>query len=117
MGNFFIKEPVPRLAAPPPYRLIPLTETLFAVDGYCNFWLEFVLTDGKVTAVARLYDDGRRETSARFARLQDRGRGHQPWTSICFMETLRAIPRSARTSRHSRMASLIFFSASRRVFP
>jgi hypothetical protein len=35
------------------------------VDGYCNFWLEFVLTDGKVTAVVRLYDDGRRETSLR----------------------------------------------------
>jgi hypothetical protein len=35
------------------------------VDGYCYFWLEFLLTDGKVTAVVRLYDEGRRETSPR----------------------------------------------------
>jgi predicted alpha/beta superfamily hydrolase len=49
----------------PPYRLIPLTETLFALDGLNNFWLEFVLTDGKVAAVVGLYNDGRRETSPR----------------------------------------------------
>jgi hypothetical protein len=64
-GVLFYQGTGPRLEGPPPHRLIPLTETLFAVDGYCNFWLEFVLTDGKVKAVARLYDDGRRETSPR----------------------------------------------------
>ena len=64
-GALFYHGTGPQPAGPPPYRLIPLTKTLFAVDGYCNFWLEFVLTDGGVTAVVRLYDDGRRETSPR----------------------------------------------------
>ncbi len=49
----------------PKFRLIPLTETLFALDSYDNFWLEFVLTDGKVTAVVGLYDYGQREPSPR----------------------------------------------------
>jgi hypothetical protein len=49
----------------PQYRLIPLTETLFALDGYDNFWLEFVSTDGKVTAVVGLYEGGQREPSPR----------------------------------------------------
>ena len=48
-----------------PQRLVPLTETLFAVEGNDSFWLEFVLTDGKVSALAGLYADGRRESSPR----------------------------------------------------
>jgi predicted alpha/beta superfamily hydrolase len=64
-GALFYQGTGPQPAGSPPYRLIPLTETLFAVDGHCYFWLEFVLTDGKVTAVVRLYEDGRRETSLR----------------------------------------------------
>lgn len=48
-----------------PQRLVPLTETLFAVEGADGFWLEFVLTDGKVSALAGLYADGRRESSPR----------------------------------------------------
>lgn len=48
-----------------PQRLVPLTETLFAVEGTDGFWLEFVLTDGKVSALAGLYADGRRESSPR----------------------------------------------------
>jgi hypothetical protein len=38
---------------------------MFAVEGYDSFWLEFVLTDGKATAVIGLYADGRRESSPR----------------------------------------------------
>lgn len=49
----------------PKYRLIPLSETLFALDGYDNFWLEFVVVDGKAASVIGLYADGRRETSQR----------------------------------------------------
>ena len=48
-----------------PQRLVPLTETLFAVEGSDSFWLEFVLTDGKTSAVVGIYDDGRREPSPR----------------------------------------------------
>ena len=48
-----------------PHRLVPLTETLFAVEGDDSFWLEFVLTDGKVSALVGLYADGRRESSPR----------------------------------------------------
>jgi predicted alpha/beta superfamily hydrolase len=46
-------------------RLTPITETIFAVEGYDSFWLEFVITDGKVSAVVGLYADGRRESSPR----------------------------------------------------
>lgn len=49
----------------PKYRLIPLSETLFALEGYENFWLEFVVVDGKAASVIGLYADGRREPSER----------------------------------------------------
>ena len=49
----------------PKLRLFPITETMFAVEGYDSFWLEFVLTDGKATAVIGLYAGGRRESSPR----------------------------------------------------
>ncbi len=48
-----------------PQRLVPLTETLFAVEGNDSFWLEFVMTDGKASAVLGLYADGNRDTSRR----------------------------------------------------
>jgi len=49
----------------PKFRLIPLTETLYALDGYENFWIEFVVTDGKAAEIVGLYGDGRREPSHR----------------------------------------------------
>jgi hypothetical protein len=49
----------------PKLRLTPITETIFAVEGYDSFWLEFVMTDGKATSVIGIYGDGRREASPR----------------------------------------------------
>ena len=49
----------------PKLRLTPITETVFAVEGYDVYWIEFVLTDGKASAVVGLYADGRRESSPR----------------------------------------------------
>jgi predicted alpha/beta superfamily hydrolase len=49
----------------PKLRLSPITETIFAVEGYNVYWIEFVFTDGKITALVGLYADGRREPSPR----------------------------------------------------
>ena len=49
----------------PKYRLVPMTETLFAVEGLDYFRLEFVVTDGKAMAVNGLYDNGDKDTSPR----------------------------------------------------
>jgi len=49
----------------PKYRLVPLTGTLFAVEGLDYFRVEFVVKDGKVTGLIGLYDNGDREPSGR----------------------------------------------------
>ena len=49
----------------PKYRLVPMTETLFAVEGLDYFRLEFVVKDGKAMAVNGLYDNGDKDTSPR----------------------------------------------------
>ena len=49
----------------PKYRLIPLTETLFAVEGLDYFRVEFVMKQGKAVELIGLYDDGTRQPSPR----------------------------------------------------
>ena len=49
----------------PKSRLIPMTETLFAVEGLDYFRVEFVMRDGKVTGIVGVYDNGEREPSPR----------------------------------------------------
>jgi hypothetical protein len=49
----------------PRYRLIPLTATIFAVEGLDYFRVEFEVKDGKVTGLVGLYDDGERQSSPR----------------------------------------------------
>jgi len=49
----------------PKYRLAPLTQTLFAVEGLDYFRLEFVIKEGKAVEVAGLYDTGDRDSSPR----------------------------------------------------
>ncbi len=49
----------------PKYRLIPLTTTLFALDGLDNFRVEFVIKDGRSIELVGLYDDGERQPSKR----------------------------------------------------
>jgi len=49
----------------PKYRLVPMTETLFAVEGLDYFRLEFVVKDGKATSVVGHYDNGERDSSPR----------------------------------------------------
>ncbi|MGZ5479793.1 MAG: S41 family peptidase, partial [Candidatus Aminicenantales bacterium] len=49
----------------PKYRLVPLTTTLFALDGLDNFRIEFVIKDGKAVELIGLYDDGERDPSPR----------------------------------------------------
>lgn len=49
----------------PKYRLVPLTPTLFAVEGLDYFRVEFVVKDGRAAELVGLYDDGRREPSPR----------------------------------------------------
>jgi hypothetical protein len=49
----------------PKYRLIPMTQTLFALDGLDSFRLEFVVKDGKVIELVGLYDNGERDSSPR----------------------------------------------------
>ncbi len=49
----------------PKYRLIPMTATLFALDGLDNFRIEFVVRDGKAVEIVGLYDDGERQPSPR----------------------------------------------------
>lgn len=49
----------------PKYRLVPLTKTLFALDGLDNFRIEFMIEGGKPTGLVGLYDDGERQPSPR----------------------------------------------------
>jgi hypothetical protein len=49
----------------PKYKLAPLTQTLFAVEGLDYFRLEFVVKDGKAVEVAGLYDNGEKDGSPR----------------------------------------------------
>lgn len=49
----------------PKYRLIPLTTTLFALDGLDSFRIEFVVKDGKAVELIGTYDNGDRQPSPR----------------------------------------------------
>jgi hypothetical protein len=49
----------------PKSRLVPLTETLFAVEGLDYFRVEFVVKEGKAVALTGLYDNGERQPSPR----------------------------------------------------
>ena len=49
----------------PKYRLVPLTGTLFAVEGLDYFRVEFVVKDGKAVELIGLYDNGDRQPSPR----------------------------------------------------
>jgi len=49
----------------PKYRLIPITQTLFALDGLDYFRVEFVVKDGKAVEIIGLYDNGEKDSSLR----------------------------------------------------
>ena len=49
----------------PKYRLIPLTGTLFAVEGLDYFRVEFVVKDGQAVELVGLYTNGDRQPSPR----------------------------------------------------
>jgi len=49
----------------PKYRLVPLTMTLFALDGLDSFRVEFIIKDGQAVELIGLYDTGDRQTSPR----------------------------------------------------
>jgi hypothetical protein len=49
----------------PKYRLVPMTATLFALDGLDNFRVEFVIKDGRAVELVGLYDNGERQPSPR----------------------------------------------------
>ena len=49
----------------PKYRLIPMTATLFALDGLDYFRVEFVVKDGKTVELIGIYDNGDRDRSPR----------------------------------------------------
>jgi hypothetical protein len=49
----------------PKYALIPLTATLFALDGLDNFRIEFTVKDGQAAGLVGLYDNGERQPSPR----------------------------------------------------
>jgi retinol-binding protein 3 len=49
----------------PKYKLVPMTATLFALDGLDNFRVEFTVKDGKAVALVGHYDNGERDSSAR----------------------------------------------------
>jgi hypothetical protein len=49
----------------PKFRLIPMTQTLFALDGLDSFRAEFVVKDGKAVELIGHYDNGERDTSPR----------------------------------------------------
>ncbi len=48
----------------PKYRLVPMTATLFALDGLDTFRVEFVVKDGKAVELVGLYDTGDRDSLA-----------------------------------------------------
>jgi hypothetical protein len=49
----------------PKYRLVPMTATLFALDGLDYFRVEFVVKDGKTVELVGIYDNGDRDRSPR----------------------------------------------------
>jgi hypothetical protein len=49
----------------PKYRLVPMTPTLFALDGLDNFRIEFVIKDARSVELVGLYDNGERQPSPR----------------------------------------------------
>lgn len=49
----------------PKYRLVPLTGTLFAVEGLDYFRVEFVVKDGRAVEIVGVYDNGDRQPSKR----------------------------------------------------
>jgi hypothetical protein len=49
----------------PKYKLVPMTATLFALDGLDNFRVEFTVKGGKAVALVGHYDNGERDSSAR----------------------------------------------------
>ena len=49
----------------PKFRLVPMTGTLFAVEGLDYFRVEFVLKDGKSVEIIGIYDNGTRDSSPR----------------------------------------------------
>jgi hypothetical protein len=49
----------------PKYRLVPLTATLFAVEGLDYFRVEFAVKDGRTVELIGVYDNGDREPSPR----------------------------------------------------
>jgi hypothetical protein len=49
----------------PKYRLVPVTETLFALDGLDSFRIEFTVKDGNTAQLVGIYDNGERDTSPR----------------------------------------------------
>jgi hypothetical protein len=49
----------------PKYRLVPMTGTLFALDGLDSFRVEFVVKAGKAVELIGLYDTGERQPSPR----------------------------------------------------
>ncbi len=49
----------------PKYRLIPMTATVFLLDGLESFRIEFEVKDGRAVTLIGLYDNGEREPSPR----------------------------------------------------
>jgi hypothetical protein len=49
----------------PKYRLVPLTKTLFGVEGLDYFRAEFVVKDGRAVEIIGIYDNGDRDSSPR----------------------------------------------------
>jgi hypothetical protein len=49
----------------PKYRLVPMTGTLFALDGLDSFRIEFTVKDGKTVGLVGIYDTGERDSSPR----------------------------------------------------
>jgi hypothetical protein len=49
----------------PKYRLVPMTATLFGLDGLDNFRIEFVVRDGQAVELIGVYDNGERQPSPR----------------------------------------------------
>jgi hypothetical protein len=49
----------------PKYRLVPMTATLFALDGLDYFRVEFTVKEGKAVELVGLYDNGERQPSPR----------------------------------------------------
>jgi hypothetical protein len=58
-GNLYYQRSGPR------YKMLPLSETLFDLDGLPDFRLEFVVKDGKAIEVVGLYRGGHKDSSKR----------------------------------------------------